>query len=157
MPLVVPFTQTDNYLKLDAFLIGLKLDDWYLNSTNCLNSIIYTIDDWDYLTNNRTLYLESNETWLNPWLNFTGMVGGPVAASLPFCYQFQKSIVETEKERFESYNGWGEIMIAFLFNQMGNALEFQQKFTNIKLDQETQNYQGVWMEYGDLVHIIWDF
>lgn len=40
---------------------------------------------------------------------------------------------------------------------MGNALEFQQKFTNIALDQETQNYQGVWMEYGDLVHIIWDF
>ena len=48
-------------------------------------------------------------------------------------------------------------MVAFLFNQMGNALEFQQKFENIKLDKETQNYQGVWMEYGDLVHIIWDF
>jgi len=40
---------------------------------------------------------------------------------------------------------------------MGNALEFQRKFENIKLDKETQNYQGVWMEYGDLVHIIWDF
>jgi len=40
---------------------------------------------------------------------------------------------------------------------MGNALEFQQKFENIKLDKETQNFQGVWMEYGDLVHIIWDF
>jgi len=40
---------------------------------------------------------------------------------------------------------------------MGNALAFQTKFENIKLDQETQNYQGVWMEYGDLVHIVWDF
>lgn len=48
-------------------------------------------------------------------------------------------------------------MIAFLFNQMGNALAFQQKFANIQLDKETQNFQGVWMEYGDLVHIVWDF
>lgn len=48
-------------------------------------------------------------------------------------------------------------MIAFLFNQMGNALAFQQKFANIALDKETQNFQGIWLEYGDLVHIIWDF
>lgn len=153
----VPFTLTDNYLKLDAFLIGLKLDDWYLNSTNCINSLVYTIDDKDYFTNNRTLYKEEGESWINPWLNFTGLIGNHFATSLPYCYQFVTSIEQTETERFKSYNGWGEIMIAFLFNQMGNALEFQQKFTNIALDQETQNYQGVWMEYGDLVHIIWDF
>jgi hypothetical protein len=48
VPLKQPFTQTDNYLKLDAFLIGLKLDDWYDNSDDCLDSIIATIDDYDY-------------------------------------------------------------------------------------------------------------
>jgi len=90
-------------------------------------------------------------------LNFTGLIGSNFATSLPYCYQFYTSVKTTETERFNSYSGWGDIMIAFLFNQMGNALEFQQKFENIKLDKETQNYQGVWMEYGDLVHIIWDF
>jgi len=40
---------------------------------------------------------------------------------------------------------------------MGNALRFSQIFDNIKLDEENQNFQGVWMEYGDLVHIVWDF
>lgn len=40
---------------------------------------------------------------------------------------------------------------------MGNALNFQQKFQNINLHTETQNFQGVYLEYGDLVHIIWDF
>jgi len=90
-------------------------------------------------------------------LNFTGALGGNFADSLPNCYQFYDSIKTTEKERYDSFEGWGDIMIAFLFNQMGNALEFQQKFENIKLDKETQNFQGVWMEYGDLVHIIWDF
>jgi len=56
VPLKIPFTQTDKYLKLDAFLIGLKLDDWYTNSTNCINSAVYTFDDKDYFANNRTLY-----------------------------------------------------------------------------------------------------
>ena len=157
MPLKVPYTQTDSYLKLDAFLIGLKLDDWYTNSTNCLAAAVYTVDDKDYFSNNRTLYKKAGEGLIEPWLNFTGVVGGNFAASLPYCYQFYTSIILVETTRFKSYSGWGDIMIAFLFNQMGNALAFQKKFENIALDKETQNYQGVWMEYGDLAHIIWDF
>ena len=57
----------------------------------------------------------------------------------------------------KTFDGWGDVAIAFLFNQMGNALRFSQIFDNIKLDEENQNFQGVWMEYGDLVHIVWDF
>lgn len=40
---------------------------------------------------------------------------------------------------------------------MGNALNFQAKFTNIAQNTENQDYQGVFLEYGDLVHIVWDF
>lgn len=114
----VPFTLTDGYLKWDSFMIGLKLDDWYTNSTNCLNSLVYTIDDKDYFSNNRTLYKqpEYSETWINPWLNFTGLIGSNFATSLPYCYQFYTSVKTTESERFQSYSGWGDIMIAFLFN-----------------------------------------
>ena len=87
-------------MKLDAFLIGLKLDDWYTNSTNCLNALILTIDDKDYLMNNRTLNKAAGEGWIEPWLNFTGLVGGNFATSLPYCYQFYTSMVDKETERF---------------------------------------------------------
>lgn len=121
----MPYTQTDSYLKLDAFLIGLKLDDWYTNSTNCINAVVYTIDDNDYFTNNRTLYEKAGEGLIEPWLNLTGLIGGNLATSLPYCYQFYTSVLLVETTRFKSYDGWGDIMIAFLFNQMGNALAFQ--------------------------------
>lgn len=154
----MPFTQTDGYLKLDAFLIGLKLDDFYQYSSECIDDLILTVDDKDYFSNNRTLgKSQGNESWIHPLLNLTGLIGGNLADAVPNCYQFSKDVRETETERYNSYDGWGDILIAFLFNQMGNALEFQQKFVNIQLDKETQNYQGVWMEYGDLIHIIWDF
>lgn len=70
-------------------------------------------------------------------MNLTGAIGGHFADAVPNCYQFGVDVRETESERFNSYDGWGDIIIAFLFNQMGNALEFQQKFTNIQLDKET--------------------
>jgi hypothetical protein len=81
-----PFTTTDTYLKVDSFLIGLKLDDWYDFSTDCINNLIFTIDDKDYFSNNRTLYQAAGETWIHPLLNFTGAVGGNFADSLPYCY-----------------------------------------------------------------------
>lgn len=111
-----PYTQTDNYLKLDAFLIGLKLDDWYTNSTNCLNALISTVDDKDYLSRNRTLNKKEGGDWKGPFLNFTGLIGGNFATSLPYCFQFQDSVTVVERERYNSFNGWGDIMVAFLFN-----------------------------------------
>jgi len=40
---------------------------------------------------------------------------------------------------------------------MGNALQFVTKFNNINLNKQTQNYAGVWLEFGSIVHIIFDF
>jgi len=40
---------------------------------------------------------------------------------------------------------------------MGNALEFQAKFTRIQEYTEQQNFQSVWLEYGDLFYLIWNF
>ena len=47
--------------------------------------------------------------------------------------------------------------MAFLFNQMGNALSFQTKFARIEELREEQAYIAMWQEYGDLVYIIWTF
>ena len=40
---------------------------------------------------------------------------------------------------------------------MGNALQFQAKFTRIQEYNQKQNYQSIWLEYGDLVYLIWTF
>jgi len=49
------------------------------------------------------------------------------------------------------------VLLSFLFNQMGSALQFVTKFNNINLNKETQNYAGAWLEFGSIIHIIFDF
>lgn len=59
------------------------------------------------------------------WLFLTNVLAFPVADSLPNCYSFTYSVYETEKARFLTFNSnWGNFFLAFLFNQMGNALAF---------------------------------
>ena len=55
----------------------------------------------------------------------------------------------------EFNSNWGNFFLAFLFNQMGNALNFQAKFTSISENRAKQNYMGVWQEYGDLFYLIY--
>lgn len=40
---------------------------------------------------------------------------------------------------------------------MGNALQFNSKFNRIAEYNTKQNYQSIWLEYGDLVYLIWTF
>lgn len=97
-------------------------------------------------------------SFFEPYLNVTGTISGPIADSLPSCYNFLYSIYSVEDTRFQSFNqNWGDFFLAFLFNQMGHALTFQSKFKRIEEMKERQNYNGVWTEYGDLVYIIWTF
>jgi hypothetical protein len=99
-----------------------------------------------------------DENWFHLYLNATGIAAGSMSDILPECYQFYKSARDYEADRWARFErSWGNFFLAFLFNQMGNALNFQQKFQNIRLNTETQNYQGVWLEWGDLVHIIYNF
>lgn len=57
------------------------------------------------------------------------------------CYKFGKSVVEKEQARWLAFDSnWGNFFLAFLFNQMGNALNFQQRIVNIQLYEETQNF-----------------
>lgn len=157
--LAEPFTETDKYNYLDAFFMGLQMDDFYEYSDECVNAWVFMIDDFAYLKNNRTLVpQDSEENWFHVYLNITGLVAGSMSDILPECYQLYKSVVEREQDRWRRFDrSWGNFFLAFLFNQMGNALNFQQKFQNIRLNKETQNFQGVWLEWGDLIHIIYDF
>jgi hypothetical protein len=144
---------------MDAFFLGLKLSDWYEYSDKCIDDIAFMLDDINYFQNNITLFPTApNETWFNPFLNVTGLIGGNLSAIIPDCYRFGKSVYVKETARWLSFgSNWGNFFLAFLFNQMGNALNFQQRIVNIQLYEETQNFQGYYTEIGAIVHLIWDF
>lgn len=158
-----PFSQSDDYLKFNSFIVGLKLADTYQYTDDCINDIINSIDYSIYFGNNVTQHDKkmkdgSASTWGLPYLNVTGLVYGPVADALPNCFNFLTSVYTVENARFLTFNqNWGNFFLAFLFNQMGNALNFQTKFERIQVEEERQNYPGVWQEYGDLVYLIWTF
>lgn len=96
--------------------------------------------------------------FFQPYLNVSGIFAGPVSASLPTCYSFVYSFYLVESTRFTTFgSNWGNFFLAFLFNQMGNALVFQSKFERIEEARERQDYPGMWQEYGDTIHLIWDF
>ncbi len=116
--LAEPFTETDKYNYFDAFFMGLQLSDFYDYSDECLNSWVFMIDDFAYLSNNRTLVpQDAEENWFHTYLNITGLVAGSMSDILPECYQFYKSVVEREEERWARFDrSWGNFFLAFLFN-----------------------------------------
>lgn len=44
-----PFSVSPYYDFLDAFLLGLKLDTYFQYSTDCINALVYSVDDYAYL------------------------------------------------------------------------------------------------------------
>lgn len=137
-----PFSKTEDYLKFNAFLIGLKLAQTYEFSDECMNTVVDGLDGDAYLTNNITLHDKEMEEGLQTSffpvvLNVTGLVAGPVADFFPNCYQFVNSVKDVEQARYTTFdNNIGEFFLAFLFNQMGNALNFQTKFERIEEYEE---------------------
>ena len=99
---------------------------------------------------------QKDENAFHIFLNMTGLIGAPLADILPECWQFQEDVRVKEQARWLEFNSnWGNFFLAFLFNQMGNALNFQAKFTSISENRAKQNYMGVWQEYGDLFYLIY--
>jgi hypothetical protein len=158
-----PFSKTEDYLKMNYFIIGMKLADTYKFTDPCLNNVVGAADSSAYFENHmydHEKLMETGErsTYFQPYLNYTGSIAGPYADSLPNCYNFAYSVYDYESNRFKTFgSSWGNFFLAFLFNQMGNALAFQTKFERIKDEKERQNFAGVYQEYGDLVYLIWNF
>jgi len=126
-----PFSATERYLMLNSFFVGMKLADTYGENTDlCINDVIAAVDARAYFSNNMTLHERDMEegvytTLFLPYLNFTGAIFGPVAGALPSCYDFTYEVYKYENNRFMTFNNnWGNFFLAFLFNQMGNALNF---------------------------------
>ena len=76
-------------------------------------------------------------SYFEPYLNASGIVYGPIADALPNCYKFTYALYTVENDRFLTFNSnWGNFFLAFLFNQMGNALNFQTKFERIQDERD---------------------
>ena len=132
-----PFSKSEDYLKMNSFLVGLKLADTYEYTDSCINDVVLAIDSQAYFINNSTQHDElmkngTESSYFLPYLNVTGAIYGPVSEALPNCYKFVDSVSDVETARFRTFNSnWGNFFLAFLFNQMGNALNFQTKFERI--------------------------
>lgn len=157
------FSATETYNMFNAFIIGFKLADDYLFVDECLNEVIDTVDNVAEYQNMLVYHLIAMEegketTYYKPYLFVTEVIANHLAESLDNCYQFARSFAQKETDRFNTFGkSWGDFFLAFLFNQMGNALNFQAKFESIQDLRESQNFVGVWQEYGDLAYLVWNF
>ncbi len=103
---------TPYYDFMDAFLLGLKLESFYANSAECIQSVTYFIDDWAYLENNNTLRTSD----LDPFINFTALVAGNFTESTLNCYLFGYSVYTVSTTQFQSFGNVGNYALSFLFN-----------------------------------------
>lgn len=64
-----PFTASPYYDFFDAFLIGLKLENFFKGSEACLIDIVYFIDDMFYFRNNISDFTWAH--WEAPMMNLS--------------------------------------------------------------------------------------
>lgn len=137
----MPFTATPYYDYLDNFLLGLKLESRITYAGDCIDSVVYTLDDYAYLQNNITDY--SSKSWEAPILNFTRMVGGNFSYVPWYCYKAVDQGWSKSVSKYESFDSLGDFFLAFLFNLMGNSLKFRQALEDIENDKKNQFYVDI--------------
>lgn len=120
--LAEPFSGTPYYDFLDSFLLGLQLETFFDHAKGCINSLVYTLDDYVYFNRNIS---SPNAQWYDPVLNISQLLAGNFTNSWVECYQFGDNWYVDLEKRWNAFgNNFGNYTIAFVFNQMGNALAF---------------------------------
>lgn len=128
-----PFTATPYYNYLDNFLIGLKIETSISYSGDCIDSIVYTMDDYVYFLNNITDF--SKKSWEAPIMNFSRAIGGNFSYIPYNCYLFGDNFWAATVAKYDSFSGnIANFFLAFLFNIMGNSLKFKVALNDIASD-----------------------
>lgn len=109
----------------------MDLDSYFDHASDCIDSLVYTIDDGYYLSNNITL----KTNWSDPLLNLSAMISGNFSDAVLNCFEFGYSTYIYELATSKSFGNFGNWALAFLFNQMGNALAFKSIFDDITTDK----------------------
>ncbi|CDW87218.1 UNKNOWN [Stylonychia lemnae] len=152
------FSQTPYYDYLDNFLLGLKIETDVPSSSECVDALVFFLDDVIYFQNNITAVTNKIESWEAPLMNFSRMVGGNLS-EVPFqCHQFAIDYWSYTKDKYSGFAGnVGNILLAFLFNLMGNSLKLRQAITDINNDIKNQFYTDIAQQYGKIIRLILDF
>lgn len=109
----------------------MKLQTYYDYSDQCINSIVYTMDNTAYFQNNITLTTGTDE-WEGPIMNMSRLIAGNGTNVVFYCEQFGMSFYTYSVNKFALFdNSIFNYSLSFLFNQMGNALVFQNIFKEI--------------------------
>jgi hypothetical protein len=120
-------------------VLGLELQSFYQHATECIDAVVYFIDDWAYLANNFTY----RDVWYGPIVNFTGIISGNLSDASSNCYDFGISVYTVTKTSWSQFTSVSDFMLAFLFNLMGNALAFSHIFDEIESDMKQQYYPDI--------------
>ena len=109
--------------------MGLKLEDYFKAVEECLDAITYAIDDGCHFYNNYTSAAGTPQWFGDPLVNLTRMISTNVSEATNQCYLFGKDAYYYVLEvAIDFDNSIGDYLLAFLFNQMGNALAFKDIF-----------------------------
>jgi len=85
----IPYSARTSYTYFDSFLIGLNIDYFFKGSNECIDKVVYTLDDFVYLGNNFTdnkNKTNPDRSWFGPILNLTGILARNLDNVLPNCY-----------------------------------------------------------------------
>ena len=111
---------------------GVNPEIYWDSSTECINNVVFIIDDFTYLVNNAS-YLQR---WEDPVLNLTALVAGNMSDSLLNCYLFGTDFWYETQLEYSQFGGFSDYLIAFIFKQLGNAGTFRDILDKIQTAEE---------------------
>jgi hypothetical protein len=79
-------------------LLGLKIETSISYSGECIDSLVYTVDDYTYFLNNITDFKGSS--WEAPILNLSRAIGGNFSYVPLNCYLFSVNSYDSVKNKF---------------------------------------------------------
>lgn len=152
----VPLTATQYYDYFSNFILGTKIETSITYSSDCIDSVVYTIDDGSYFLNNFTTTTRKN--FIGPVLNASSLLGGNFSECPYNCYMAGDNLYQATSQKLQSFSGnYANILTAFLFNLMGNSLKLRQAFQNIQNDLINGYYVDIALQYGKIVYLVVSF
>lgn len=128
------FSTTVNNQYVTALKEGFQLSARYSNSDACITSTVSILDGVNGFNVNLTdaNAQNSDESWNSPVFNMTNIVARDVNGGVYNCYLFTTGVIETVDIWQASFVDDTDISLSFLFNMLGNGLQFRDAIIKIE-------------------------